>query len=224
MLVQSGNWSEAVDTLREYRAKNPAHRDTTLALAKALVMKGEHEKGFILAEEYCNRNPGDISAHTQLGFLYLESGRTEDAWRVCDRLESSSPDNPEVLGLKAGLLMFEGRYYQAREAYEQALEKLTSDPDPDLLVSLFQACWHADEPDAAIAYARAAVRLYPRNLTALAALCVGLLVKNPGEARQYLERAKAIEPNHPQVRMLEGRVLEYEGDRQGAWECIRPNG
>lgn len=222
MLAQAGRWAEAAGILGEYCAKYPGQRDATLALAKALAMKGEPANGIAVAEEYCGRNPGDIPAFTQLGFLYLESGRAEDAWRVCDQVASSAPDDPEALGLKAGLQMFEGRFYEARDAYEKILAKQQSDPDPELLISLSNVCRYLDEYDACIAYARTAVRLYPRNLAALFAVCTGVLTKNPAEARQYMEQAEAIAPNHPKVKMLKGRVLEFEGDRKGAWECVRP--
>jgi tetratricopeptide (TPR) repeat protein len=222
LLAEAGKWEEAAGVLGEHCVQYPDQRDATFVLAKALFMKGEPEKAFAVAEAYCGRHPGDAPALARLGFLYHESERTQDAWRACDQAVSSSPDDTEALWLKAELLMFEGRFYEARETYEKILEKQQSNPDPELLGSLSNVCRYLDENDAAIAYARSAVRLYPRNLAALFALCNGLLTKDPAEARQHMERAEAIAPNHPQVKALKARVLEFEGDKIGAWECVRP--
>jgi tetratricopeptide (TPR) repeat protein len=219
--VHLEKWSEAVQPLREYCVNQPGHREATLALGKALAMKGEHENAVAIAEEYCRKYPRDAYALTQMGIIYLESGRTEDAWRVCNQAMKESPEGMDSLFFNAALLMFDGRYAEARDAYERLLQLQQPNPNPELLVLLAHACRQAAEHDASIAYGRAALKLNPRSIPALGVLSTGLLSSDTAEARRLMDQAAAIAPNSPMVLAMKGQLLEFEGDKQGAWEHVR---
>ncbi len=214
-LVQLGKWQEAEKPLRTYLLHYPDHREATLTLAKTLAMKGEIEMATAMIEDYCRKHPGDVRALRQLGTTYLETARIQDAWHVCDQAMKVSSKHADALFLKAALLTFEGRCAEARDVYEQL--DLSS---PQVLLLLSQVCRRAGNQDAAIAYARAALKIN-RSVSALISLSSALLVKDPAEARRLMEEAVAIEPNNLSVMTLKGLVLEFEGDKQGAWECVR---
>ncbi len=215
-LAQLGKWQEAEKSLRAYLSRYPDHREATLTLAKTFVMKGEIETATAITEDYCRKHPGDVQALRQLGATYLETARIQDTWRVCDQAMKVSSGQTDALFLRAALLTFEGRYAEARDVYERL--DLSS---PQVLLLLSQACRRAGDQDAAIAYARAALKINPRSISALISLSSALLAKDTVEARRLMEEAVAIEPNSLSVMALKGMVLEFEGDNPGAWECVR---
>lgn len=217
-LAQLGRHTEAEKPLREYLARHPGHRNAVFALARILATRGEPEAAAI-AEEYYRRNPGDVQVLSRLGVIYLDLGRIQDAWRVCDQAMSLSPGGADALFFKAAMLTFDGRYVEARDVYER-LDRMQPG-NLRVLTQLSQVCRQAGDHEASIAYARAVLKIDPRNIPALVTLSTGLLIKDIAEARRLMEQAEAIAPNDLAVLILKGRVREFLGDKQGAWECVR---
>ena len=220
-LARLEKWTEAEHALRAYCQHRPGHREATLTLVQALFRKGEFENAITIVEAWWHQHPQDIPALTQLGFLYLEAGRVEDAERACDQAAAASPDELETLHLKAAVLMYHGRYGEARDLYERMARRHQTNPNPRLLILTSDACRQTGDLLAADAYARAAVKLDPRSIPALTTLSSRLLNTAPAEARKWMEAAIALVPNDPAVMALKGRILEFEGDKQGAWEAVR---
>ena len=219
-LAGLGEWAKADEALGAYCARHPGHREATLTRGKALARQRNFQAAIDLVGGYSSRHPEDMPALIQLGMIQLQSGQIENAWRTCDQAMESAPDNTDVLMLKAALLMFEGRYEEARETYELLLQK-RSRPEPRLYILVSQACRHTGDTDASIAYTRTALELEPLSIPALTTLSSMLLKTDPAEARALMEKAVAIAPNDPSVLVQKGRVLELEGDKEGAWEAVR---
>lgn len=216
-LTQLGKFEEAEKPLREYLSRHPGHRDATLALAQALATKGKPEAATIV-EEYCQRNRSDTQALSRLGAVYLELGRGDDAWRICDQAMLESAGSVTALFFKAGLLTFDGRYVEARDVFEQLVRLQPGDPES--LTMLADVCQQSGDLAAAIAYARAALKISPHNVAALSTLSMAVMTSDPVEARRRMEEAIAIAPHNLSLMTLRGRLLEFEGNKQGAWECV----
>jgi len=220
-LAELEEWGKAEEALHAYCSRYPGHREATLTRGKALARQGEFQAAITIVGTYSSQHPEDIPALTQLGLLQLQSGQVEDARRNCGQAMESAPDNTDTLMLKAALLKFEGRYEEARETYEQLLRIQQPTPGPQLYILASQACRHAGDTDTAIAYTRTALELNPHNIPALTTLSTMMLRTDPAEARTLMEKAIAIAPDDPTVLVQKGRVLEVEGDKQGAWESVR---
>jgi tetratricopeptide (TPR) repeat protein len=169
-----------------------------------------------MTEEYCKRNSGDTRALSQLGAIYLDLGRIEDAWRLCEQALLIPTGTADALLFKATLLTFEGRHSAARDVYEQ-LERLHPG-NPQTLIMLSLACYQSGNPDTGLAYARAALKANPRNIDDLTSLGNIFMMTDPVEARRLMEKAVALAPEDPRALVLKGQVLEFEGDKEGAWE------
>jgi tetratricopeptide (TPR) repeat protein len=217
-LAQLGRHVEAEKPLRRYLAQHPWHREAVLTLARILAMRADPEAA-ALAEAYCRQNRSDTQALCRLGAIYLDLGRIQDAWRLCDQVMQETSGGTDALFFKAALLTFDGRYLEARDVYEQ-IDRQHPD-QPAVRIMLANACLQSGDLDAAMAYARAVLAMHPRSLPALKILCNVLLARDPAAARAVLEQAQALAPEDPSVQVLHGRVLEFEGDKQGAWECVR---
>lgn len=218
-LEKLGGYAEAEGPLREYLSRHPGHQEATLALGTVLARKGDSQAAVALTENYCQQHPTDVRALYQLGITYLDMGNIEDAQRVCDQTERMAPDDADALFLKAILLMFEGRYSEARDVYER-IDHLQPG-SPQTLILLSEACQQAGDKTGAIAYARAALKIDPRNVNALITLSHRLLNKDVTEAHRLMLEAESIAPHDLSVMVTKGSVLQFEGDKQGAWEAVR---
>ncbi|MGA9031053.1 MAG: sulfotransferase [Sulfuricaulis sp.] len=218
-LTRARKWLEAEKSLREFLSRHPNHREATFALARVLAMKGESASAVAMAEQYCRQHSGDVLALLQLGAVYIELGRTQDAWRVCDQAMKVSSGSVDALSFRASLLNYEGRYLEARDTYEQ-LEKLKPG-DLQVLITLARTCHQLGDTNAGIAYARAALGKNPRDAETLALLGNIFMLSDPAEARRLMEKAVATAPNNPIALALKADILEVEGDKQGAWTNAR---
>ena len=174
-----------------------------------------------MVEAYNQQHPLDLGVLSQLGFIYHTAGKTELAWQVYEQIARTAPHEPEALFLRGALLMFEGRYEDARIQYEQLIQLQEKTPEPRAYTLASQACRQTGDDASAEAYARVAVKLDPSNIDALNNLCIVLLMSNPAKARSLMERALALAPHDPAVLSMKGVVLEFEGDKLGAWEAVR---
>jgi tetratricopeptide (TPR) repeat protein len=219
-LTQLGRWAEAEKPLREYLARHPGHREATLRLARILTMKGEPVAAAAMTEEYCRRNGSDTRALSQLGAIYLEQGLIEDAWRMCNQALQVPAGAADALLFKGTLLTFEGRHPAARDVYEQ-LDRLQPG-NPQTLIMLSLACYQSGDPDAGLAYAHAALKANPRTVDDLTSLGNIFMMTDPPEARRLMEQAIALAPDDPRAAVLKGQLLEFEGNKQAAWDSVRP--
>jgi tetratricopeptide (TPR) repeat protein len=219
-LARMGKWAEAEQPLREYLSRHSGHREATLILSKVLASKGGIEAAIAISEEYCHHQPGDVHALLELGAIYHESGRDRDAWRICDQAAKAAPAAADVLFFKAALLTHDGHFAEARDVYEQ-LDRLHPG-NQQVLMALCQVCSELADGDASIAYARAVLKLNPRNVEALLSLSSAMSHRDTTEAWRLLDEALAIAPNEPAALVHKGELLELAGDKLGAWECVRP--
>jgi tetratricopeptide (TPR) repeat protein len=82
-------------------------------------------------------------------------------------------------------------------------------------------CSELSDADASVAYAKAILKLDPRNVMALLSLSSALIYRDNDEAWRLLDEAMAVAPNEPAVLAHKGELLEFRGDKLGAWECVR---
>lgn len=218
-LARLGKWAEAEQPLREFHSRHPSHREATLALSRVLAGKGDIETAISIGEAYCRQQPGDVRALLDLGAIYFELGRTREAWRVCDQAAKADPTGTDVLFFKAALLTHDGRFAEARDVYER-LDRLHPG-NLRVLMALFHVCSELADEDASIAYARTVLKLDPRNVEALLTLSSAVMHQDTAEAWRLLEQATIIAPNEPAVLIRRGELLEFTGDKLGAWECVQ---
>jgi tetratricopeptide (TPR) repeat protein len=219
LLVELGRWAEADKPLREYIARHHGHQEATLALGKALAKRGDSKSAVALLESYCTAHPSDYRALMQLGITFMEMGDTDNAQQVCSKAEVHAKDDVNVLFLKAALLTFHGSFHEARDTYER-IDKLYPGM-PRVLVLLSGACQQAGDNVSAIAYARAALSANRHYVPGLVMLANLLLSHDTPESRRLMLEAEAVAPHDSSVKALKGTILNFEGDKPGAWESVR---
>lgn len=218
-LARLERWAEAERPLREHFSRNPRDRQAALALARVLAKIGNIDGSAAVIGELRQRNPQDVDAIVQIGRIYCEAGRNQDAWNCCEQLVRDNPDNPEALFFKVELMEFEGRLNEAVDLLDQ-LGRMCPN-DARVFAYLAAVSHELGNPDDAIAYARAALARKPGNVATILQLSSLLITRDVVEARQLLERAETLAPANLTVIALKGQILEFEGDKQGAWDCAR---
>lgn len=217
-LAKLDRWAEAEQPLSEYLSHNPGHTAATLKLATALSKNGKIDAAVAILEEYRRRQPLDANTLAQLGRIYLESGRDQEAWACCEQALKDYPDMPDGYFLKVDLLGFEDRLKESIDTLEQ-LDRLV--PANIRVLSCLSNVWFKlRKSEIAIAYAREALKLNPRHLQTLLLLSSALLTHDTAEAQRLMEEAEAIAPHDLSVQTYKGQLLEFIGDKQGAWECV----
>jgi len=162
-------------------------------------LKGDLQTAEAMLREIVEKVPDAPDPLLTLGQLLLETGRAEEAIGFLSKACEVDDTNPQSHFLFGQALEAAGRLRRAKEAYERALqryptgdlareieqklraleEKLASQPSPTL----------SEEQAKALEEALHWARFY-------------LEVGFPRRAREYLEQAKAIAPDHPMVQEI----------------------
>lgn len=174
----------------------PAHAANTLSpglmanLSIALRGCGEHEAALALALEMVAVAPDKPSGWNALGLAYLELGRLDEAKTAFESGLEHHPDHP---ALKHHL-------HQALQKLGQAHDDESSAMAGDF-ISYANGFSQEGNPIAAEAALRHAIQLQPRFFASYTSLgCFLMRYGRIEEARPYLEKAHALNPEHPTTR------------------------
>ena len=165
-------------------------------------------------------DPDDAAQLDDLGTLYLNAGRTEDAIAAYGQAVAARNDFAAAHFHLGAALHRAGRPAEAESCYRRAIALAPglADVHHNLGVVLQQRANHA-EAEAAF---RRALRLHPRSATAHLHLGVSLAAQNRlGEAIAALRAASAIEPDSPPVHFYLGMAFQQKQERLAAVTCYR---
>lgn len=165
-----GHYDEAVVCLERAAALAPNNANIKLALAHALMSKGDIGEARSITEATVQREPGNARAFVQLGAIDLAMHDRSSAETSLLRALELSPDDPDTLRNLSALLAERGRFDEALNLAERA--HLRAPLDSAGLLHL--------------AYCRAAAGLWPQAEAA----CKKLLAFAPAHlgAREILAR------------------------------------
>lgn len=197
-------FDEAADNYRKFLEAFPEDFQANFFLGLIYRRKGDDAEALrhLLAAEA--QNPNHRELQEELGNLYLDLGRLEEARKRLDRVGAASAVNLSNLGVIAKR---EGRPAEAEEYFRRALERESS--NPLIWGHLADVLWsQGKEEEAADAYRRA-LDNDPQDFHSLSNL--GALYANQDrlqESRSLLEQAIALRPEAGEAHYHLGIVLE----------------
>ena len=149
------------------------------------------------------------------------AGAPAAALESLDKAIGLRPDRADFLEARAGVYAGMGRWPRALEDVSQAIRLGPGDAGPYLLRS--QVFFRMRNPQAALADAARAIALKPGLAAAYilrASVEASLTPPDSNAAYADVRRASALEPNNPQALMLQARLLQLEGDRDGTLSAL----
>lgn len=214
------NGQELHESARDHAAAGVRPAGEPLARAKELVQQGRADEAIELYMGILTVNPGNLKAHNNLGVLLDELRQYESALEHFAAAEQIAPENVEVLTNYAATLTSIARYDQA-DALLRRAQRLDAES-----VSVRAAI--------GILYFRRG--LYAQSETELRWVCArdrdhgqafyyrGEALNRLGrfdEARQAMERAKALLPNDPRPFYTLGHLYDRQHQAAEAAEMYR---
>ncbi len=162
-LAAMGRPEKAMAALREAMQRDPAHRESGLALGAALREAGQPGEAAEIFRALLQRHPEDAGALAGLGGCALALGRPEEALGLLDRAVAGNPATAWVHASRAAALAGMGRPEEALEAARRAAGlDPQSPPIWELLADLLARSGRPEEAAAARAHAqRLATALAP---------------------------------------------------------------
>lgn len=196
-LYTLGDYPAARDHYRRVLAENPESVEATRGLALSHMRLGELERALELLDRVVAMRPTHAEAHSWRARVLYDLDRSEDARGAAERALELDPFLPPAWYLLSQVLFDLGEDERAEEAAARfdELTVLTQE------VRAQEATLLRDPYDA-----RPLVRLVHLHRT----------MGNLAGARFALERALAIAPDDPSLRMLALDTLEVLGDDAGA--------
>ena len=95
LLWTEDKWSEAADEFQLELQKNPGHLKARIYLADSWVQQNEFAKALPELEKLAAGNPSEPIAHRDLGIIYADAGRNDDAIRELRIAKQFDPEDPE---------------------------------------------------------------------------------------------------------------------------------
>jgi tetratricopeptide (TPR) repeat protein len=211
---------EARKSLELAIAAEPDNADHCLDLSTVLKDSGERESALRLLSDGIERNAQPDRLQVQIGLLYQESGKNEEAEKWYRRVLQAKPNAPAYLAL-AHLLSATNRSGEARRLFENAIQNLPSDPLVHFMYGVHLLSSAQDsEPDQiekAGLVLNKALALNPLYANIHYWLGKFFLRKgNVDSAKACFEKACTLDPKHANSYYQLSRIALQRGEREKA--------
>jgi type IV pilus assembly protein PilF len=217
--LTEGKFDDAVDKLTEAAAK-PPFPDTDYYLAYAYLKRGDTASAEKWFREASELNPQDSRAEYQLGRLYRNSGRQDEAQKAFALSEEvrQREDENSRLDIDCNQKVAEGSV----EAAHSACEQLFDPNDPEKLATLGTIYGQHGFYEEAVKPLLRAAELSPNSPQMQYNLALDYFrLKRYQEARVPLAKAVIRWPDLFELNALYGAVLYRLNERQAAYSVLR---
>ena len=120
LLWTQRKYPEAVQEFQAELANDPDHVQAILYLADADIQMSHHETALPLLEKVVQLDPSQSLAHLDLGIIYSDAGRNDDAVRELSLAARLTPDDVNVHWRLGRLYRTLGKKEEAKAEFEKA--------------------------------------------------------------------------------------------------------
>lgn len=120
LLWTRGQYQEAADEFRKELANNPNHLKAMLYLADTQILMNQSDEARPLLEEVGMKDPNIAMQHLDLGILYADAGRKEDARKQFETAIKLAPKNVNAHYRLARLFRSMGMTAEAKVEFDKA--------------------------------------------------------------------------------------------------------
>lgn len=136
-LGSAGKRADAIEQLRRTTQRRPPFLPAFQELAGQLAKAGRFEEAIAIIDAALALAPGAVDLELDLARLHLHRNDRVQARATLTRLDKAAPGRPDVLALLGRVLLLEGAYQDAADAFRRAL---ALGPDDALVRADFAAC------------------------------------------------------------------------------------
>ncbi len=161
------------------------------------------------------QNPGDVPALLQLGDLYRQINRWDEASGYYDRAAAVQPDNLELQLALAHASQDSGRCEQAVPYYPRVLEGKPR--DPDVLTDLGVCFRSLGRFEEALEQFRSASAADPKHWQSVynTAVVTGFDLNRHEQADEAVQRLRTLRPDSPEVGRLADSLARHREAAKG---------
>jgi tetratricopeptide (TPR) repeat protein len=241
----SGKYGQSIDAYNRGLKVDPRAVEGISGLAQTYARMGRFDEAKRLLDQLIALDPKRSNDLTMAGELALQSGDYQRAADFLHRSENIKPDARNELLLASAYMKLKqparakqylqvavareprnpqvqralAAFYRENRQYEQAaaILKKIADGKPDLLAELAYTYELAKDNKNTAAYYQKAADAAPKNITyQLSAAQALVRLPDYKKADSYLNRARAIDPNHYRLHSTLGEIARSENRAQDA--------
>jgi Flp pilus assembly protein TadD len=191
-LSTAGRREEALDQLRQTTARRPAFPPAFREHAGQLAKAGRLDEAIAVLETGLKLAPEVVELQIDLGLLYLNRNERTKARATLSQALAAAPGRPDILAALARVMLLDGEYASAADAYRHVLALW---PDDATARANFGVCLlEMDDREAGEANLRSVTRGRPqmlgRAIHSLAAASHGRFFLQPSAVDRFLRGEK----------------------------------
>lgn len=208
--AQRGHPQEAVDLFTRALAARPDDSRLYFNRATLLMSLGETVRAEADYREAMRRDPANLPARINLGRIYLEDDRLDEAEGCFGPAAQTHPTVPETQECLGILRQRQGQHAEAADLFRRALALAPG--NPRIEANLGWALLEAGQAEAAIAHFQRATATQPGVADLWVSLGAALMRAGRwAEAEPALGRSLACEPTHTRALALQAMTLDELG-------------
>lgn len=182
----NGNLENAISTLDKLEKFVGLNERISLHKFQLYTMLKQEEKGFAEIQKYIDKYPNQLKYQILLGDLYLQAGKTKDAYLVYSKAKTIDPEDPYLISSMA-------------EYYEQTNNK--SAAEQELRTALMSSKMDIDTKLSILAQYVGTLQQNKQETVAVNALFDSLMIQHPQE---------------PKLNMMYGNLLMIQNKKDEA--------
>ncbi|HFD80755.1 MAG TPA: sulfotransferase family protein [Gammaproteobacteria bacterium] len=221
VLLGQGKPEDALPFYRDACAAEPADARLHLLLGCALRDLGRAREAVDSLTESVRLDPSNADAHFHRGLALQETGSLQEAGQSLDEAVRLYPDYAPYLLARAKLYQLSGNAHQALKLYQEATR--FEPGNGNAWYERASLLYELGQLDEAVDSYRRAVQCQPRLARGHVGLAAALIaLGRPAEAAASCAEVLRRHPGHADASALAAQVALRKGDRQEAYELLRP--
>jgi len=205
--TRRGSLQQATEQYRILRKSNPSSEVVLQKLASVYTAAGNQKEAIAVYREILRLNPDHLEAHRELATLYKKANLQDEAEKEYREILRLKKDDMDVRGALTSIYVKKKSYPELIALLKENLELAPEDTNHHYRLGLVYE-FQKDYDNASASYAEA-IKYKENNAKALNALGrVKMKTGNIQEAKEYLERAKAADPNMEEAALLLSNIRD----------------
>jgi len=205
--ARRGSLQQAIEQYKILRKANPASQPLLQKLAKVYTTAGNQKEAIATYREIVRLNPDQLEAHGELATLYKKANLQDEAEKEYREILRLKKDDMDVRGALTSIYVKKKNYPELIALLKENVEMAPQDANHHYRLGLVYE-FQKDYENAAVSYAEA-IKNSENNAKALNAM--GRIKMKTGhiqEAKEYLEKAKAADPNMEEAALLLNNIRD----------------